>query len=242
MRYRKFLDKKNKYNIRKIIFLFNCCSSFWRKILLNRKKNWIRIFFLDDALKSVHFKNTVARSSVHSKLWSFWAEIKTNSAEDRATVLLKWTDFSRSLKFNLLILSIPVNIQTFTRSSCFYKMISYAITAYFFQFCHSGLIFQHLKNTCRKVASSRLSRWVAHLRIFRLFLMGKFDAYVLWPFAKRVQNWIVDRSTAHDFTVYVWNWAFPQMLPKTGILELIKFWWYFGPDKVANQERKSCKY
>ena len=25
--------------------------------------------------------------------------------------------------------------------------------------------------------------------------------YVLWPLAKRVQNWIVDRSTARDFTV-----------------------------------------
>ena len=31
---------------------------------------------------------------------------------------------------------------------------------------------------------------------------GKFDAYVLWPLAKKFQNWIVDRSTARDFTVY----------------------------------------
>ena len=31
----------------------------------------------------------------------------------------------------------------------------------------------------RKVASSRLSRLVAHLRIFRLFIKGKFDPYVL---------------------------------------------------------------
>ena len=31
----------------------------------------------------------------------------------------------------------------------------------------------------RKVASSGLSRLVAHLRIFRLFIKGKFDAYVL---------------------------------------------------------------
>ena len=29
----------------------------------------------------------------------------------------------------------------------------------------------------------------------------KFDAYVLWPLAKRVQNWIVDWSTARDFTI-----------------------------------------
>ena len=58
-----------------------------------------------------------------------------------------------------------------------------------------------LKNKYCKGVSSRLSRLVAHLRIFRLFMKGKFNAYVLWPLAKRVQNWIVDRSTAHNFTV-----------------------------------------
>ena len=34
-------------------------------------------------------------------------------------------------------------------------------------------------------------------------MTGKFDAYVLWPLAKRVQSWIVDRSTARDFTVAI---------------------------------------
>ena len=53
----------------------------------------------------------------------------------------------------------------------------------------------------RKVASSRLSWLVAHSSIFRLFMKGKFDAYVLWPLAERVQNWIVDQSIAHNFTV-----------------------------------------
>ena len=33
-------------------------------------------------------------------------------------------------------------------------------------------------------------------------MKGKFDAYVLWPLAKIVQNWIVDRSTAHNFMVF----------------------------------------
>ena len=32
-------------------------------------------------------------------------------------------------------------------------------------------------------------------------MKGKFDAYVLWPLAKKSQNWIVDRSAARDFTV-----------------------------------------
>ena len=52
------------------------------------------------------------------------------------------------------------------------------------------------------VGSSRLFQLVAHPSIFRLFMKGKFDAYVLWSLAQRVQNWIVDRSTARNFTVY----------------------------------------
>ena len=32
-------------------------------------------------------------------------------------------------------------------------------------------------------------------------MKGKFDAYVLWPLDKMVQNWIVVRSTARNFTV-----------------------------------------
>ena len=53
----------------------------------------------------------------------------------------------------------------------------------------------------RKVASSRLYRLVAHFQIFRRLMKGKFDAYVLWTLAKRIQNLILDRSTARDFTV-----------------------------------------
>ena len=58
----------------------------------------------------------------------------------------------------------------------------------------------------RKVASRSTSRLVARPRIFRLFMKGKFDAYVLWPLAFDLwpltfDLWIVDRSTARDFTV-----------------------------------------
>ena len=59
----------------------------------------------------------------------------------------------------------------------------------------------HLSCDClkyRKFTSSRLSQLVAHLRIFRLFMKGNLDAYALWPLAKKAQNWIVDRSTAHQ--------------------------------------------
>ena len=50
-----------------------------------------------------------------------------------------------------------------------------------------------------KIPSSRLSWLVAHPRIFRLFMKGNFDAYVLWPLDKMVQNWIADQFTAHNF-------------------------------------------
>ena len=58
-------------------------------------------------------------------------------------------------------------------------------------------------NRYRKVASSRLSWLVAHFHIFRLFMKGNFDDYVLWPLDKMVQNWIVDLSTARNFTVHI---------------------------------------
>ena len=63
-------------------------------------------------LKSVHFKNTVTRSSFHSKLWPFsiihqltwhqnkvsWCIIENGHSfewnEDHVTLFLKWKDFS----------------------------------------------------------------------------------------------------------------------------------------------------
>ena len=47
-----------------------------------------------------------------------------------------------------------------------------------------------------EVASSKKYRLLANPRIFRLLMKGNFDAYVLWPLDKMVQNWRVDRSTA----------------------------------------------
>ena len=47
-----------------------------------------------------------------------------------------------------------------------------------------------------KVASRSTFWLVAHPSIFRMFMKGKFDAYLLWPFTKSFQNWIVYLSTA----------------------------------------------
>ena len=35
-----------------------------------------------------------------------------------------------------------------------------------------------------KIASSKLSRLEAHFQIFRMFMKGNFDAYVLWTLDK----------------------------------------------------------
>ena len=65
--------------------------------------------------------------------------------------------------------------------SCFRKLLCFNCRTYF----QSFLI---LVKEYHKVTSSRLSRLVAHLWIFRLFMKGKFDAYVLRPLAKIIQN------------------------------------------------------
>ena len=52
-----------------------------------------------------------------------------------------------------------------------------------------------------KVASRSTSQLVAYTSMFRMFMKGKFDAYLLWNLTKSFQNKIVDRSTICDFTV-----------------------------------------
>ena len=74
-----------------------------------------------------------------------------------------------------------------------------------------------------KVASSSLSWLVAHSRIFRLFMKGKFDTYLLWPLTRRVQNWIEDQSTACYFTVYCVEE--PIFVKRKNILIFIKIHW-----------------
>jgi hypothetical protein len=64
----------------------------------------------------------------------------------------------------------------------------------------------------RKVISSRLSRLVVHPRIFRLFMKRNFDAYVLWPLDKMVQNWIVYCSRLYGIPSWeldFWNFEPP---------------------------------
>ena len=87
----------------------------------------------------------------------------------------------------------------------------------------------------RKVSSSRLSWLVAHLRIFRLFMKGKFDVYVLWPLAKRVQNWIVDRFTARDFTLLMIHFFYVKFMNQ--VPHLPKYGWKRNCDSSVIEKR-----
>ena len=78
-----------------------------------------------------------------------------------------------------------------------------------------------ISNTYRKVANSSLSQLVAPFQIFRRLMKGKFDAYVLWPLAKKFQNWIVDQSSARDFTVFG---------------SCFERWWCFKTGQASNLE------
>ena len=94
------------------------------------------------------------------------------------------------------------------------------------------------------VASSRLSWLVAHPSIFRMFMKGTFDAYVLWLLVNIFQNWIVDRSTACIFTVFFFSLYFrngscwdslPDELNMNGKVrrcQLDKLWWKMNQTKV----------
>ena len=55
---------------------------------------------------------------------------------------------------------------------------------------------------CKFTNTVRLGAVVVHSKIFKLFMKGKLDTYVLWPLAKIIQNWIVDQPTACNFTVW----------------------------------------
>ena len=63
----------------------------------------------------------------------------------------------------------------------------------------SFISLSNFNDSYRKVASSSLSWLVAHFQIFSWLMKEKFHAYVLWPLAKKFQNWIVDRSTPSNF-------------------------------------------
>ena len=83
-------------------------------------------------------------------------------------------------------------------------------------YCLVGILAPHVfrENRYRKVASSGMSRLVAHPSNFRMFMKGKFDSYVLWPLAKSFQNWIVDRSTCAVYCSRLYD-----------IIKNSSFWW-----------------
>ena len=92
----------------------------------------------------------------------------------------------------------------------------------------------------RKVARSSLSWIVAHFWIFRLIMKGEFDNYVLWPLAQRVQNWIVDRSTCRDFTVFEEWWYIQIQAHIEGINIGLTTWMVSRKIVSWNQKKRVC--
>ena len=112
-------QKQNKECLLKFIKLYVFNNSEFQALqlhtIIKHKKKFVTEFFIPDQyiLKSVHFKNTVARSSVHSKIWSFslihqltlfwfsWCNIENDHnfewTEDRANGFLKWIDFTSKI-------------------------------------------------------------------------------------------------------------------------------------------------
>ena len=96
-----------------------------------------------------------------------------------------------------------------------------AVYVYDFSFRVDAWEIWHQNQNYRKVVSSRLSQLVAQSRIFWHIMKGNFDVHLLRPLAKRVQNWIVDRSTARNFTVHDF-YFFSQLTCKVGEFTLVK--------------------
>ena len=61
----------------------------------------------------------------------------------------------------------------------------------------------------RKVASRSTSRLVAHPKVFRLFMKGKFDPYVLWPLA--LDLWPLNSRPVYCSRLYG-NWLLPVFI------------------------------
>ena len=124
-----FLPKQNRYTdwAASIVFMRGSLI-FFSKILFTtngQESSNVHNFSPDNPstyfkfLKSVHFKNTVARSSVLSKFWSFsiinqltlfwfqlmyyWNNHALESTEDLKTVFLKWSDYRTKQKLNIFI-------------------------------------------------------------------------------------------------------------------------------------------
>ena len=56
--------------------------------------------------------------------------------------------------------------------------------------------------TYRKVASSNTSRLEAYAGFFRLLMKGIFDAYVQWPFTKKIISELITRVSTQDSMVF----------------------------------------
>ena len=88
--------------------------------------------------------------------------------------LLIWGSFLSTLLYSKYL-------QFNSEVPCPLRSLSWGLATWEWVIDWTGL--NWLDSTYRKVASRSTSRLVARPGIFRLFIKGKFDPYVLWPFA-----------------------------------------------------------
>ena len=108
------------------------------------------------------------------------------SAVSRNTAGAQWSllfDIVQKIKSHVCLLDKPNLIQTI-------KLMTHMLKVSKFQ--KENMKSSHFPKTTSNFPFEIYLPLVAHFHIFRLFMKGNFDGYVLWPLDKMVQNWIVD--------------------------------------------------
>ena len=83
-------------------------------------------------------------------------------------------------------------------------------TTYILILCNSSTIFPLIVSSLELFSPLNNFRGKNEAKKIYTVKLLYLDAYVLWPLDKMVQNWMVDQSTARDFTVW-WKLESPAL-------------------------------
>ena len=146
------------------------------------------LFIINACFTIIRSKKVQPIFSMLTKKWvvlAFWFKIRlmdlTNISKPHLPKLQIWDDFHSQKKGH------------FSKTKAKFKRKQYRTISW-----NRPISTVLLWNT-KKVKNRGTSRLIAHTR----FMNGKFNLYVLWSLAKRIQNWILYRSTTCDFTAVI---------------------------------------
>ena len=122
--------------------------------------------------------------AIFVQLWSYLQIIQLLAKADNLVITQLFKGSSRIFQDQIILVFLS-NTYTCTRISLLHNDCQTRLAG-ITQWQNLPMFVHEQFAVYRKVVSSRLSPLVAHLRIFRLFMKGKFDAYVLWPFGPKV--------------------------------------------------------